>query len=417
MIHNGKIVITKSKIPVFLMCFLLVDAALLPYIRRIKCTMGMLMILLWYLRNFNRFRTDREFRRFIACLVIMVVSLVIGFSVLPSNLPANFTTGGINVINYDITYSAIIIFAFIYYFYFREATKEYYEQFYAVLKFISITIFSFACLYIVSPTIFYVFRAIFTLSGNTRDVTIGASYVYRYTYSFSDPNSISAISVAIMMLIFENKNEKIWKKYVYCAMMLISVIASMSAQGLMALVICLFIYVARLFLEQKKRISTISLLITVVAIVLLFAAWVIIQNQPVIMKSLGRVTSNSNSAQTRLGVWKNLLANKGVLAYVLFGNGNAISLNGYAIMPHNGHLYLLYSYGLIFYMLFISIFLWKKRDTKWSNLMFLIPLFVCFTINVGLIDARYAMFMAALTAFGFEQAKRYDSYSYYMIER
>ena len=80
-------------------------------------------------------------------------------------------------------------------------------------------------------------------------------------------------------------------------------------------------------------------------------------------------------------------------------------MDGVAVSPHNGHLYILYSYGLLAYLLFMYVFFRKRKHVRWCEMMFMIPLFICFTINIGLLDARFSFYMAAIIAFGLRKLR------------
>ena len=69
-------------------------------------------------------------------------------------------------------------------------------------------------------------------------------------------------------------------------------------------------------------------------------------------------------------------------------------------MPHSGHLYLIYAYGMIVYACYLFVFFWRRKQDAWSKMLHLIPLFACFSVNVGLIDARYTFASAVIFALG-----------------
>ena len=406
----------------FLTVFAIIDIFLCPYIRPLRCTTSMLLLLVWYaFKLFSRksdikgaikeLLRDKEAVAFIVSCLCIVISTIVGALTLPVAVPSSYQSGEINVFSRTVTYSAIYVFAFLYYFFYREMVKKYQNLIYLTIKVVFAAIFLFALIYLISPAAFYKIRAFWTLSGKVQNATVEASSHYRYTFSFSDPNNIAAMAVAITILLIENKKEKRLIKYGAFAMCAIILLTTMSVQGILGMAayfgvkVCIFLYkVFKGTIVLKKR----TIYICLGGMVVLLLAIPFLLQIPVFEKAFDRITNNGGSFLTRWRIWCDLLQGNGFFKYLLFGRGCAIVLDGKAISPHNGHLYILYAYGFVAYLLFMYVFFGKKRGIKWSNMIFLLPLFVCFTINVGLLDARYSFAMAAVTAIGFEISHQKD---------
>jgi hypothetical protein len=78
--------------------------------------------------------------------------------------------------------------------------------------------------------------------------------------------------------------------------------------------------------------------------------------------------------------------------------GGTLIIDGVVFSPHNGHLHLIYSYGFIAYAIFIYIFFRKRVNTTWAAYFFLVPLFLIFTMNVGIYEPRFVMLLSLLLA-------------------
>ena len=125
---------------------------------------------------------------------------------------------------------------------------------------------------------------------------------------------------------------------------------------LFGLVLCLFLVVDFTFLEEYMNLA------------------------------LDRFESNSSDSRTK--IWIDFLENKNIFQYVLWGNGSNIYIDGLLRRPHNGHLYLIYAYGFVAYIMFL--FMFRKRfHTTWKEYAFMLPLLFGFTINVGINEQKF----------------------------
>lgn len=383
--------------------FAMIDICMFPYIRRLHCTVSMLLLLIWYATRMVRIRMDKEVKAFFITLICVFVSICCTAIFMPKVL-YYAVLGETRPLSYTITYSIIYVFMFLYYFFFREMAKNRIDLMYKTLKVIYICIFLFAVVYMLNTTFFYHLRSFWSMSGARQEASITTSTYYRYTFSFSDPNNAAAATIAICILLMENKKEKKFSKYIYFFMCLLVIVASMSVQSVLALALYMAIKAVYLLYDAVKGKIKINFTSVALACMFLFAALVIMDiamRNPVVTKSLSRIGDNDDSFQTRLEIWGRLLSEKSLLYYLICGTGCAIAIGTQQVMPHNGHLYLIYSYGLVTYIAFLYVFFWKKSK-NWRDMFFLIPLFICFTINVGLIDARYSFAVAAIVAIGWE---------------
>lgn len=403
----------------FLSVFALLDVCLYPYIRPLRCTTSMLLLMIWYAYRLIQNRSnlkhlvrtliaDKEVIAFLISVVCIIASLIAGMVSLPATVPSSYQSGEISVFSRTVTYSVIYVFVFLYYFFYREMVKKYQNLIYITIKAVFAVIFVFALVYLVSPAAFYSIRSFWTLSGKVQNATTAASSYYRYTFSFSDPNNIAAMTVAITILLVENKKEKRLIKYGAFAMCAIILLGTMSVQGILGMVAYLgvkSIYLLYKIINGKIVLKKRTVYVAIGILVAVLALLPVMLQIPVVEKAFTRILNNGGSFLTRWNVWKKLIQGNGFFDYLLFGRGCAIILNGEAVSPHNGHLYILYAYGFVAYLSFMYVFYVKKRSMKWKRMFFLIPFFLCFSINVGLIDARYSFCMAIITAFGFAIAQ------------
>lgn len=395
--ENGKLVLNK-----LFSIIILLDICCFPYIRILRSLFSMILLITWYLFNLKKISLDKEMKFFLISIPLVLISAMLGYMYLPKivNTPTTLhgnITGYTITIVYIITYTIMFIFTYLYYFYFKNEVESN-----LILKKILpvlLTIFTvMAIVYLYSPMIFFSIRSFWTLSGTEMIATLDTATYYRFTGPFSDPNNTACISIAIAIYIFENKLYSDKVRYMSMIMCAVILMATMSSTGVIAFVlyvlakIMISIITTKKIVINRKKIGMIILFFIVCIIGI-----IVMSGNSLVKTSLDRITNNSDSANIRFEIWEALLKGKWLPKYILSGFGNIILLNNKAILPHNGHLYLIYSYGLIVYLIFIYVFFRKRKNVSVSSYLYVIPLFLCFTMNVGLIDARYTFLMGSIT--------------------
>tara|TARA_R110002110_G_scaffold100054_9_gene255320 strand:+ start:241 stop:756 length:516 start_codon:yes stop_codon:yes gene_type:complete len=97
-----------------------------------------------------------------------------------------------------------------------------------------------------------------------------------------------------------------------------------------------------------------------------------------------------SDADSRFSRWEKVLYLDNWVKTVLIGDGGTIVLQGQDYRPHNGHLHVLLSFGILAYIAFVSLFFKLKNYRKWKRYIFLVVLFIGFTVNVGIYEYRFA---------------------------
>ena len=398
----------NAKIEQFLAVFVLIDICLLPYIRQLSCITSMLAILVWYVLNLRSLRVDKEMAAFLITILLMGISMGRAYVQMPTYVAATYqSSGAVNVMRQTITYSILLVYTYLYYFFFREVLRKDEARavvLYKTFRVLYVAITCLAILYLVNPTVFYRLRTIWTLSGRILEASEASSTHYRYTFSFSDPNNLAMMVTAMMILILERKGESRYFKYAAFMMCALVLVATMSVQGCIAFALYWGVKGVMLLRRRKTTRGTVFFAIGLIVVGLLALVW--IESDSMIVRAIGRIVGNENSMLIRLRIWWRILSNIEPLEYLLAGKGCVIEVNDLAVVPHNGHIYLFCAYGLIAYALFWFVFFGKKERRKWVHCLFLLPLFVCFSINIGLIDARYTFMMGACTAIGHALCKQ-----------
>src|SRR5699024_232602 len=176
-------------------------------------------------------------------------------------------------------------------------------------------------------------------------------------------------------------------------------IISMSTTGLI-LYILLFLLIVinksikiiiNLKIKKRELLLGITLLLSLPFILLIIDYFL---STDIATISLSR--SESNSADSRLRIWKSLISNKNILNFIVFGDGGNIMVNNRIYKPHNGHFHLIYSYGAIVYVIFMYIFFRIREKIQFSSFkryFFIIAILIGFTINVGIYEIRFINIM------------------------
>ena len=95
-----------------------------------------------------------------------------------------------------------------------------------------------------------------------------------------------------------------------------------------------------------------------------------------------------NISGSRFDIWVMFLQEKNIFKYLFLGEGTQFFIDGERLMPHSGHLHLIYGYGFIFYLLFCYMFFPFTKAKKKSSIFILLVILVIFTMNTVVGDLR-----------------------------
>jgi O-antigen ligase len=91
-----------------------------------------------------------------------------------------------------------------------------------------------------------------------------------------------------------------------------------------------------------------------------------------IKQSINRTGNNELSMEQRIDIWESILRSDSFLKYIFSGVGPSIVIDGYPRKPHNGLIYLIYSYGAIASFMFLYLFFNKRKSVSWRNYIYMI---------------------------------------------
>lgn len=374
----------------------ILDLTLFPYVRFLNVSFSMLILPLWYFFRGSSLINDAEFKVSVILIGLAVSSFLLALINYSNGFLLRDGTAG-SVFTAMAPNTAIIIFLFLYYIFFKNVIVRIGVD---VKKYLLIYLFFLAGLagiYMYDPSLYFEVRSFWTMSGNV--VEIGEmDSTYRFTGTLSDPNNLSAIVCSVLAYLLFCSRLTHSVKFVFLLICMFIVVSSMSSSGVAFFLFVAFLYSLKFVFLDSPSIN--SFLIRVLSGFLFVCfgvlVFVFLQNTEIGEIFVSRV--ESNSMDSRYAVWYNVFKLEKIIYSFLWGDGGAVVQDGIVVNPHNGHLHLIYSYGLIFYLAFVCLFFRFSRVSFLSSVAVIFPLFMCFTINVGIYELRFVGVMALLLA-------------------
>jgi hypothetical protein len=215
---------------------------------------------------------------------------------------------------------------------------------------------------------------------------------FRFSHIYMDPNNIGYL----MSFIFFLTNFHIYKSKSFFTFILsisatlIVLIAAQSSGSIIGFLLTFYLYLFfYVFKITKSGLSLIIFKLFLVFLALLVS--ILLLNQFIdtlldvnfINSALDRF--NSNSGDSRFDIWFFTLNNTKFyeyITYIFIGRGGTTIINGTPLATHNGPLFIIYAYGLIFFTMIIIILRNYLKKIKIKDMLFLIPILIGFLINI-----------------------------------
>lgn len=380
----------NNKYDKFFLIIVIIDTLFFPYIRFLNVSMSMIIIPFWFLLNLDRVIIDKEIKLFFIFLFFSSMSLLFSFVNYPQ------------YVNQNVISLFMLIYGFFLYFYLNIKQKKLHIEIDKILIVYLFFVFILSLVYFFNTQLYFVIRSFWSLSGNV--VEANSLLINRFTGTLSDPNNLATVVNAIALFLLSNNN--ISKKMLIIILFITGfiTISTLSTTGIglyiFTFVSFLVIFLKDLFIKkkrEKKKVFKFLLFTMLVMVVAIFLLNSFFQSS---LFDAFFLRTTTNSVDSRFRIWTNLLKAKNILSYILIGDGGSIVINNKSYSPHSGHLHLIFNYGIIAYLIFMNIFFkFKKSISKLRNHLFLVPLFIGFTVNVGIIDFRFYTILALLISF------------------
>lgn len=379
-----------NRLEYFLLKFTIIDICFLPYFNLISTGYSMPLIFLWFVLRGNRLINKREKQMYYIFFFIMMVSTAISFVLLPNNLVLLEGTGNIKKM---IQYSSY----FWYYFFFKHCFNKETIRLKKYLFFFMIFAFLLALVYNYSPVLFATIKFYWNTKDSFLKIFEDGTGEFRYNFIWTDPNNPAYAFVSVYFFLFYNEQINLTEKIVMFFILIYLLISAMSTGAFLSLLICIFIGVMDKLLRINKikissRMNVKKLITIVISLAILFYLIFLVGEylkSDVATTSFKRINNNSDSGTHRTEIWKELVTNSNMLEYIFFGKGAATLVDGAIKNPHNGHLYILFGYGAIAYAIFMYTFFRKPEYIKIRNFLFVLPVFIGFTINTIIGEQKF----------------------------
>lgn len=391
-----KLKISGRSIDKLFFTLVVLDLMFFPYIRFLSLSLSMLLVPIWFVVRGSTLINDRDLRLSVFAIFLCVLSFLLSFAFYQDGFRLrDGSSGG----SFDmLANTVVIIFMFLYYIFFKSLIIKYHIKINNYLISYLVFILLLALIFYLNPVLYFEVRSVWTMYANVIEVGDFSNTMYRFTGTLSEPNNLAAICVSILAFIV------LFRKVAYSisvslVLLVFSVVvATMSTSGMLYFIIIVVAFVVNdlMISVSNKRIVLFKIFLTCLFVFLILSVFLFFQETTV-----GKVSSDRleiNSMDSRYLIWMRSIDFNKIMTSFLWGDGGLVVMAGRVINPHNGHLHLMYSYGFLFYITFMYMYFAPVfSKPKLSNL-FLVPLFLCFTINVGIYELRFAGLMALLVA-------------------
>lgn len=372
---------------------------------------SLLLIILYCIFNPSIIKRNRVFKPFLLFVFFLIISMFFGILFNPpyTHLGAQV----VSVTEYNIKRTLQIIILFMYLFFSenvqldKKMTKKIFSVF--ILWYLFLGVLSTINL----SRYFSIHNLIYgaTISKVDYYLNYETLNVFRYRYIFLDANtSIYFFLLITSYLLILNKNSKIYNIFIHLANIL-AIFLSQSTGATISLIIFYFMYFIILPIFKRKKtynrnkilISTIS--ISAISITLLLGAvlYTQISNFNImgidfIQSGYERISSNDGGGRFE----KYLYLFQDRLPF-LWGEGYVIVRDGMWFRPHSDILRMLYSFGIIPFLLFIYMF---RKISSLRGFTLFIPSMIAFAANSLIDDQKlFAMFLVIYAFYSKENLK------------
>lgn len=382
----------------YVFVFALIDTLFLPYFWLVTVPLSLPVVIYWAIKRIKILNYNVEFKMFRVMVLLMIFSTVLGSVIAPSH-------------SYDnIIFLIKYLYVFILYFNFSFVIKNNNIKIKKYLLAFVFFVLVFAILYYLDKSLYQSLKNIWNYRANIFVVENYRNLIgYRYSFIWMDPNNIGYMIVAICLFLFSNEYTSFSEKVLILGSSIIIIIATMSNGAFLSLGIGISAYlitiITRIFKIRTKIKIKIRLLNYLLFIALIIVGIYLIPKVPDFLNSTIAIESferiSENSGDSRFRIWTRVLQNIKWYEYILYifiGTGGVTLQGGQSISPHNGHLYWIMGYGLISYYIFMYIIFRKRKFTPISKYVWIIPVFIGFTINIMIGEMKLTAILMLLVA-------------------
>ncbi|MBH1939419.1 hypothetical protein I5677_00765 [Mobilitalea sibirica] len=367
---------------VFYAC--VIDCMFLPYVWFISIPYTLPLLYLWVIRRYHNIAVLKEFKVFAAMFFIMLFSTMLGLITAPQHLYRNLV--------YLLLFTSMFLYYFLFSYYLRTNASF---QLKKILIIFMIFVVALAVIYNLDKALYQEFKLLWNRrSGISINETLYEGYVgYRYAFIWMDANNIAYMMNALLLYLWCNEKTSLLLKVCSVLSLFFILISCMSSGGLVSFIVAMFLYLLiklQDMFQKKKRKEKFLLhpLDLFLYVALLLSLILILPRIPRFMETSVALEAmerfRNNSGESRFLIWEYILDNVNFFEYILFGRGGVTLINKMEYPPHNGHFYWILAYGFISYLQFMYLVFRKRKGTSFRRYVWIVPIFIGFTINVML---------------------------------
>lgn len=397
-----KELIQINKFENYLLIFTIVDILFAPYVFLFATTYSQLIVFLWFLLKDKQFFNHREVNFYYAVMGFILLSVFVSLVVLPSDKMAYYA-----IENFKRGLNIGLAISYYFFFYYIFKTVKVSIEKWMIAFIYAVTIWG--VIYYLNLSAFLGLKVLFNPRDATLTNLVTENFFLRYNYIWTDPNNVGYTLVAVVSFLILNKRVSNIQLFIIVPCLLFCLLIIMSAGSIVSAII--FIPIAYIYRLTKTR-KLISHLIIIVSF-LIFGLTIQknysnFSENEIGKTAISRLESKSETGDTRPEIWLKLLKSKNILLYLFAGEGTVLFVDGKHYSPHSGHFVFIFGYGIIAYLFYLYIVFRKTKWQKWKDYIYILPLFICFTINIGIGELKFAAIMYMIIAY----SRTYLMYNY-----
>lgn len=383
-----------TKIENYLLVFTLVDILFAPYVFFIATTYSQLFVFLWFL-NKKKVAFERiEIRFYYGIIFFIAISTFISLFTIPYSLVSEYffdnIKRGLNIIM-GISY----YFFFTYIFKTRDRKIE--KWMFAFLLYITL----WGVMYYSNMGLFLTLKRMFNPYDSVTGVFLNNSgFFNRFNFIWTDPNNVSYTVVGVVSFLIINKRTSNLTILLSFLAMLFILLITMSGGGIIsALIILPLSIIVRLRVNRNMWNHSLFIVSALIAILLVSKFSSKFLGGEIGEIAISRIEEKNETEEPRLRIWKKLFDEKNVLHYIVAGEGSNLFVQNRRYAPHSGHFMFIFGFGFVCYYMYMYTIFRKSKSQRWTELLYIVPFFLCFTINIGIGELKYAAIMYMLIAY------------------
>ncbi|WP_338778804.1 hypothetical protein [Metabacillus sp. FJAT-52054] len=391
----------------FLSYFIIIDILFFPYFKYFVIPYSLVIVFLWTLRNYSKLKVGLDFKLFIFISFFVLLSTFLSYFYTPHFI------NGYDIWGDNLKRPIQLLSSFLYYFYFTTKLKCVFIPIKNILLVFILFVDALAIITIFDVAMYFDIKNLFSVRDPFVDYYYATTndYFFRYSYLWVDPNNAAYILVSVcIFLVFNEKLNSLTRLFIFLSIGLI-LITCMSTGAFLAMAIVMLFSLFSAMRNIKFNITfrkkdLFILLFSVFIIFILLLNINSLLNFDMFNYSLNRVTENN--PESRESVYDDLLKTE-LIKNVVIGDGYTLTKDGQIRRPHSDHFRIIYGYGFLAYFSLLLLLFRKRKGSKFSKHIFIIPAFICFSIN-SIVDEQkifiiYLILLAYLESSNIKESK------------